>query len=289
MVFVGESHGLDSGPLHPTPSTMTNPATEVAPWVERLARVGYAAKALLYITVGVLAAQAALGPGGRVTDTEGALREVNEGDAGQVVLLVVAAGLIGYAVWRLVEAILDPERRGTNAKGIALRVGFAVRGLFHGALGITALRLALGAGSGSTGDEVRRWTERAFALPAGELVVGLAAAWIAGYGVYQFYRAVTPKMRRHLHLSELPDDFRRWVLRVSRFGIAARGVVFCLIGFFLTRAVLNHDARQAGGVQQSLRTLAELGRWPFAVVAVGLVAYGVYELLNARYRRIVVS
>jgi hypothetical protein len=265
---------------------MTQAANEVAPWVERLARVGYAAKAILYITVGFLAAQAALGSGGRVTDSEGALRLVNGGELGRIVLLVMAAGLIGYAVWRLVEALLDPERRGTGAKGIALRFGFAVRGLFHGALGVTALRLALGGRSGSAGNPVRRWTEQAFAIPAGELLVALAAAWIAGYGVYQFYRAVTPKMRRHLQLGELSGDFRRWVLGVSRFGIAARGLVFCMIGFFLARAVLRHDARQAGGLRESLQTLANLGRWPFVVVAVGLVAYGIYELLNARYRRI---
>jgi hypothetical protein len=267
---------------------MTNSSSDVAPWVERLARVGFAAKALLYITIGGLAAQAALGQGGQVTDTEGALRVVNGGELGRAVLWIVGAGLTGYAVWRLVEALVDPERRGTGAKGIALRIGFAVRGLFHGALGITAFRLALG-DPGPAGDQARRWTEQAFAFPAGELLVAVAAAWIAGYGLYQFYRAMTPKMRRHLQLSELPDEFRNWVLRVSRFGIAARGVVFCLIGFFLARAVLQHDARQAGGLRESLRTLANLGRWPFVVVAVGLVAYGVYELLNARYRRISVS
>jgi hypothetical protein len=267
---------------------MTNPTSEVAPWVERLARVGYAAKALLYITIGLLAAQAALGSGGQVTDSEGALRMVNGGDLGRLVLWIVAAGLLGYALWRLVEALLDPERRGTGPKGLALRFSFAVRGLFHGALGLTALRLALGQ-PGGAGDHVRRWTEQAFELPLGELLVALAAGWITGYGVYQFYRAVTPKARRHLQLGELPTEFARWILGVSRFGIASRGVVFCLIGFFLARAVLSHDAGQAGGLRESLRTLADLGRWPFVIIAVGLVAYGVYEMLNARYRRIRVT
>jgi hypothetical protein len=261
-------------------------STDVAPWVERLARVGYGAKAVLYVTVGYLAAEAGLGQGGRVTDTEGALRIVHQASYGQAMLLVIAAGLCGYGVWRLVEAILDPERRGTAPKSIAVRLGFAFRGLFHGALGITAFRLALGDGSGGSGNQPRRWTERAFDLPGGEILVGLAGAWMAGYGVYQFYRAATPKMRRHLQLSELPERLRRWVLGVSRFGIAARGVVFCLIGFFLARAALSHDAGEAGGIRESLRALSELGRWPFVLVAFGLIAYGVYELVNARYRRI---
>jgi hypothetical protein len=265
---------------------MTNPATEVAPWVERLARVGYAAKALLYITVGYLAAQAAVGPGGRVTDTEGALQVVHDASYGRLLLFVVAAGLLGYGLWRVVEALLDPERRGTEWKALAVRSGFLLRGLFHGALALTAFRLALQERSSGAGDQVQRWTARAFELPAGELLVGLAAAYVAGYGVYQFYRAWTPKMQRHLNLAELSQDVRRWVLGVSRFGIAARGVVFCFIGFFLIRAVLRHDAAEAGGLRESLRALANVGRWPFIAVAIGLVAYGVYELLNARYRRI---
>ena len=268
---------------------MTGTATaEVAPWVERLARIGYAAKALLYMTVGYLAAQAALGRGGRVTDTQGALRTVNQGSGGWILLLVVAAGLLGYALWRIVEAVVDPERRGTGFKAIAVRLGFAVRGLFHAALGVTAFRLALHQRAGSSG-QIREWTRKAFELPAGEVLVLLAAAWIAGYGVYQFYRAATPKMKRHLQLSELPNPLRNWVVGVSRFGIAARGVVFCLIGLFLARAAAGHDARQAGGLQESLRTLANVGRWPFLLVAFGLIAYGVYELLNARYRTIKVQ
>ncbi|HEY3013425.1 MAG TPA: DUF1206 domain-containing protein, partial [Gemmatimonadales bacterium] len=250
------------------------------------ARVGYAAKALLYITVGSLASRAALGQGGRVTDTQGALRVVNGATFGRVLLLVVAAGLLGYAVWRLVEAAIDPERRGTGLKALAVRAGFAARGLVHGVLGITAIRVALGHRAGTSGNQSRHWTARAFDLPAGELLVGLVAAAIAAYGVYQFYRAWAPKLGRNLQLSLLSDPMREWVVGVSRFGIAARGVVFCLIGVFLGRAALRHDAGQAGGLRESLGTLAAVGQWPFAVVAFGLVAYGVYELVNARYRRI---
>jgi hypothetical protein len=214
---------------------------------------------------------------------------VNGASSGRIVLLVVAAGLIGYAVWRLVEAFMDPEGRGTGFKAIALRVGYFARGVFHAGLGITAIRVALGSAGGAGGNQAPEWTARAFKLPAGELLVWLAAAWIAGYGVYQFYRAWSPKMRRHLRLAELPERLRNWVLGVSRFGIAARGVVFCLIGYFLAQAALKHDAAQAGGLRESLRALAHAGRWPFVVVALGLVAYGVYELVNARYRSIRVA
>jgi hypothetical protein len=208
---------------------------------------------------------------------------------GRVVLLVMAGGLVGYAVWRVVEAVVDPDGRGPGAKGIALRAGSAGRGLLHAGLGITALRLAYGDRSATDNDQAREWTAAAFGLPGGRLLVWIAAASVAGYGVYQLYRSYAPKLGRQLDLSPLRSPARRWVVGVSRFGIAARGVVFCLIGFFLARAASGRDAGQVGGVRESLSTLAGIGRWPFVVVALGLAAYGVYELVNARYRRIRVS
>ena len=93
---------------------MSAPA-EVAPWVERLARVGYAAKAVLYATVGILAAQAAFGKGGRTTDTRGALRELLQAPYGRIMLLVVAVGLLGYTVWLFVRAVTDAERRSRRS------------------------------------------------------------------------------------------------------------------------------------------------------------------------------
>lgn len=261
-------------------------AKDVAPWVERLARLGYAAKAMLYITVGLLAAQAGLGPGGRTTDTHGALQVVQGMTFGHILLFVVAAGLIGYAIWRLIEAVVDPDRRGSSLKGLAIRAGSAARGVFHGALGITALRVASGSRSGPATGEPRQWTAFAFDVPGGELLVWLAAGGITAYGIYQLYRAYAPKLGRQLDLSSLPTRVVGLVVGVSRFGIAARGIVFCLIGFFLAQAAARHDAGQAGGLQESLRMLAHIGRWPFVAVASGLAAYGLYELVNARYRRI---
>jgi hypothetical protein len=266
-----------------------NPPAEVAPWIERLARVGYAAKAVLYATIGILAAQAALGEGGRTTDTGGALRELLQAPYGRAMLVVVAVGLLGYSFWLFVRAATDAEHRGDGAKGIALRVGDVIRGLAHGALGLAALRLARGDGGGGQGDGAREWAGRAMDAPFGEGLVWLAAAGVAGYGLYQLYRSWHAKLGRRLPLSELPAGTARWVVGVSRFGIAARGIVFCLIAYFLARAAAQHDPSQAGGLRESLGALAGVGRWPLAVVALGLVAYGVYELVNARYRRIQVA
>jgi hypothetical protein len=262
---------------------------EVAPWVERLARMGYAAKGILYLTVGLLAGQEAIGRQGRALDTQGALRVVHHVTLGRVVLLVIAAGLLGYAVWRIVEAVVDPDNRGNDLKGLALRASFAFRGLAHGALGVAALRLALRSSPSSHPDQTPHWTAQVFALPGGTLLVWIGALSVAGYGAYQLYRAYAAKLSRQLDLSDLSAAMLRWVVALSRFGLAARGVVFGLIGYLLARAAAQHNAAVAGGVRKSLGLLANLGRWPFVVVGLGLIAYGVYELLNARYRRIQVA
>lgn len=263
---------------------------QVAPWIEILARLGYVAKAVLYGTVGLLAGKAALGAGGgRATDTRGALHAVLAAPYGRTLLLVIAAGLAGYALWRVVEALADPERRGTGAKALALRAGFAVRGLAHGALALAALRLGTGHGDGGGGDGPERWTAWLFGLPGGTALVWAGAASVAGYGLYQLYRGWQSRLGRHLAVSRLPNGTARGIVGVSRFGLGARGAVFCLIGYFLARAASRHDPTAAGGVRESLLVLAGVGRWALGAAALGLLAYGVYQLVEARFRRIDVA
>lgn len=268
-------------------AAVSSAGAQVAPWLEKLARVGYAAKALLYATVGVLAARVAFGTGGRTTDTRGALRTILGAPFGRVLLLVMALGLLGYAVWRVIEGIADPERKGTGAKGLALRASYVARGLLHGALALTALRLASGDRSASGGGAPsERWTGRALEAPGGETLVWLTGAGVIAFGLYQLYRAYAAKLSKQLDIGRLSADAGHWIIGVSRFGIAARGVVFALAGSFLLRAAAQHDAEEAGGLADSLSALAGIGRWALGVVALGLVAYGIYELVNAKYRRI---
>jgi hypothetical protein len=263
-------------------------AREVAPWIVILARIGYVAKALLYATVGILAAQAALGSGGRTTDLGGALREVVRAPMGEAMLLVIAAGLAAYALWRVVDAIFDGEGRGTDLKGVLRRLGSALRGLAHAGLALAAFRLATGSGDAG-GKDSDRYVAQAMDMSGGTWLVWLAAAVALGYCAYQLYRAYAAKLGRQLNLAALPAGMARAVIAISRAGIAARGIVFGLIGVLLARSASRGDPEQAGGIRESLDLVAGMGRWPLVAVALGLVAYAVYELLNARYRRIRVT
>lgn len=257
---------------------------DVAPWIERFARVGYVAKAVLYGTVGLLAAGAAVGQG-RSADSRGAMKALVEAPFGRVMLMVICAGLLGYAVWRCVSAVVDAERRGNGAKGIALRVSFFARGLAHLALAFTAGKLALG-GTASDPEASERAAGAAMTMPGGIWLVWATAIGIGGFGAYQLYRAAASKLSKQLAQGKMRAEVGAWVVVVSRLGIAARGLVFIAIAWLLGRAAAEHDAEKAGGIGDAMATLAELGRLPYAAVGIGLIAYGVYELLNARYRRV---
>ena len=126
-------------------------------------------------------------------------------------------------------------------------------------------------------------------LPGGDWLVWLAGGGVLIYAGYQLYRAYAAKLGRQLDLTDLASGIRHWIIGLSRAGIAARGIVFGFIGVLLIRTSNQRDPGQAGGIRESLEMLAGMGRWPLAVVAFGLVAYALYELLNARYRRIRVT
>lgn len=256
-----------------------------APWIERLARMGFAAKALLYGTIGLLAAQMPFGGGARAT-TNGAMHSVQNAPFGRLLIALVAIGLIGYSVWRLVQAFLDPERRGTSVKALALRASFAFRAIIHTALAVTAVRLAVGTPVEGDGNDAERWTARVLGITGGRWLLWVIALSIAGFGLYQIYRAFAAKLSKQLEFGRISREVGYWILGVSRLGIAARGIVFSVIGFLLAVAALRKSPSSAGGVDDALHSLTTLGSWPFAAIAFGLVAYGVYELLNARYRRI---
>jgi hypothetical protein len=207
---------------------------------------------------------------------------------GRVLLLVIALGLVGYATWRILEAVADPERRGRDLKGLALRAGFLGRAAIHLGLAYSAVRLAIGqqSSSASSGQHTQEATSTAVRLTGGVWLVWIVTVGVGGYGIYQLYHAVRTKLSTQLDTSEASAELGKWVIAVSRFGIAARGLVFIAIGYLLARAAMRHDPQRAGGIGDALRTLEGLGRWPFVGIALGLVAYGAYELLNARYRRI---
>jgi hypothetical protein len=259
-----------------------------AAWVERLGRVGFIARGVVYILVGFLAAKYAAGLGGRATDTEGAMRTVSREPFGAIVLSAIAIGLAAYACWRFAQAFFDLDGKGRDLKGRAIRTGFAGSGLVHLGLAFTAATLAVGAGRRSDGDEVRLWTTRAFHAPFGHWLVLAAGAVMLGVGAWQAYKAWSDQFEEHLKVGAMGAGERKWTRWVGRAGLLSRAVTFGLIGWFLVRAALESNPGQARGLAGVLRSLRayERGELLLFAIGAGLVAYGVLSLVNARYRRI---
>lgn len=257
-----------------------------SPWLVLLGRGGYAAKGSVYVVLGALAAGAALGAGGRTTDTRGAIDVIGDGPMGTIALLAIGIGLIGYMAWRLVAAATDAEGKGDEPTKLVVRAAQAGRGIAYGVLGVQALRGLDGDDVGSQGAAARHWTARLLDMPFGRAIVVCAGLGVLGYAGYQVYRAFSDRAKRHLDLVQMGTTKSAWIIRLGRFGIAARAVVFAMIGVFLLRAGMQRDSGEAGGIAQSLDALAaaKYGGLVLGVVAFGLIAYGVYQLATARYR-----
>ena len=262
--------------------------SETKPWIERLGRFGYAAKGTVYLVIGILALQAALGRGGGTIDQRGALARVAEAPFGQALLAVLAVGLLGYAVWRFVQAAEDTENKGSEPKGLLARAVYAGIGVIYLGLAFSALRVLLGSGGGgSSSEQAQDWTARLLAHPQGYWLVGLAGAAVIANGAYQLFRAYRAKFREKLRTNEMDANQIDLVTKIGRAGYAARGVAFGLIGLFLTQAALHREAGEVRGLDGALAALAEqpFGPYLLGLVAAGLAAYGAFALVEARYRR----
>lgn len=263
-------------------------ARRASPWVERLARFGYAAKGSVYVVMGVLAALAAVGAGGKTTDQNGTFRVIEDAPFGREMLGLVAVGLFGYVLWRAVQAAADPDEDGTGLRGIAKRIGYAGSALLHAFFALTAASQALGQGDdwGSSSEE---WTGWFLSFPLGWLIVAGVGAGIVGVGLYQIYEAYHAEFKKYLKLDALGEKRHGWIEHGGRFGVAARGVVFVIAGGFLFLAALRSDeeeVRSLGGALSALLEQPFFGYLLLGLVAVGLVAYGLLMFVVARYRLI---
>ena len=258
--------------------------------IQLLARLGYLTRGVVYIIIGVLAALAAQGSGGATTDSKGAIQTISSQPFGQLLLGIAALGFFGYAIWCFTRAIVDADDKGSNPMGIANRIASAVAGISYLVLAYTAFRLLTGSGNtGNSSDaSTQDWTARLLAQPFGPFLVGIVGLVVIGAALSQFYRAYTIEFQKYLRLGEFSAQRRELVVFLGRFGLAARGVVFGIIGIFLIVAAWRHNPGEAIGLGGALQELAQqpYGGWLLLLIAVGLIAYGMYSLAAARYRRI---
>lgn len=253
--------------------------------VEAMARTGFFAKGVVYLLLGFLGVKA-LGAA-KVGSTESALAGILRAPLGSVLLAVLATGLAWYAIWRLVEAFADANGKGREPKGLAARSIYLASGAIYATLALDAFAILL------------KWQNdsghvRSFAgtLLNNDLIAMAAGLVVGVYGLYQLWKGLAGKLSGQLNEGAARREAGRWVIAVSRIGLAGRGLVFVMLGYWLIThpAAAPSVASSSGGAAGPLRLVERLpqGDAFLLAAAAGLVAYGVYQLVHSRYRRIAV-
>jgi Domain of Unknown Function (DUF1206) len=252
---------------------------------EWLARAGFAARGLIYGIIGVLAIKLAVGAGGKATNQQGAMKTIAQQPFGKVLLILVAIGLAGYSLWRLMHALLGhgPEDSDSGFE----RVAALGSGIVYAGLCAIAVEILLGSGS-SGSSSTHKTTAGVLGWPGGTWLVGIAGAVLIGIGLFQGYRGLSKDFLKDSKTEQMNAPVRRWIEWIGSFGHLARMVVFGLVGVFLIKAAIDYNPSKAVGLDGALAKLAHQSYGPFllGLVAAGLVAFGVYSLSDVRYRRI---
>lgn len=260
--------------------------------LETLARYGFAAKGVLYALVGILAGRLATGGGGSTEASKrGALDLVARQPFGQVLLGLLAAGLAGYALYRLVLVWTGPDHDTSMPDALA-RTSYLIRGVLYGGLAVVAVQQLLGGGGSSGGgggqDAGASLTARVLEWSFGVPLVVAAGVIVIVVGLRQLWRAVTTDWDDKLHRYRMSETARRWTTRLGIAGFTGRGIVYGLIGWFLVQAALDYDPSKGAGLDRALHEVAQASYGPYVLwaVAVMLVAYGAFSLAMARFRRL---
>ncbi|MDZ5713342.1 DUF1206 domain-containing protein [Jeotgalibacillus haloalkalitolerans] len=259
---------------------------EVKPWVRRLGRFGYMSKGAVYGIVGILALLAALGVGGETTDTSGALQQVATLPFGEVLLWIVGIGLFFYVMWEIVRAIFDPQHKGNDAKGIATRIAYAVSGVIYAGLAVSALQIAMNAGSGG-GNSEQTISAMLLGQPFGQWLVGILGAGVIIYGLYNIYTGYKEKFMSKLIINDMSESEKKLARKSGKIGLTARGVVLAMVGFFFIQTAITSNPDQSKGLDGALGEIASqpYGQVLLGLAAAGLVLYAVYEIIRGRYAR----
>ena len=252
---------------------------------EVFARSGFVARAAIYGIIGVLALKLALGDGGKATNQRGALETVAHQPFGHALLIAVAIGLAGYAAWRFARAAIGHGREARDS-GFD-RVNAVASGIVYAAFCVTAVSVLTGSGSSQSGNP-HKATAGVLGWPAGPGLVAAAGGVFLGVALYQGYKGITKKFLEDSKTEQMSPGGRRAFTAVGVVGHLSRMVVFGLAGYFLVKAALDYSPSQAVGLDGVLSRLAHNSYGPvlLGIVAAGLIAFALYSLSDARYRRI---
>jgi hypothetical protein len=255
------------------------------PVLELLERLGYVVRGALYAVMGLLALRIVLSvAGGATTDLTGSLVVLVSNPSGKLVLIIVAVGLSAYSLWGFTRAIYDPLHRGSDASGYLARLGFVTSAVSYAAIVLFAIQLLAGSGA-TTNDGTKKTIASVLTHPAGGALTILIGLVVIGVAVGQFLEAYRATFARDLKGAEMSATARDIAVKLGRFGMFARGVIFLIIGWFVVQAGIHHDPAQTQGFSGAFVFLLAqpFGRILLGIVALGFVALGLHSFACARW------
>lgn len=256
------------------------------PQLRWLARAGLVARGVVYGVIGILALELALRTGGKAASQRGALETIGHEPFGRVLLVVLSAGLGGYAVWRLVSAATGP--RDEDEQGGVHRMSALASGIAYVVVCVTAVKILVGANTAGGSSSPKHEAAGVLGWTAGPEIVGIAGAVLIGVGAYQGYKGVARKFLEDSRTGEMSPAVKRAFTALGVFGHLARLVVFALIGYGLIKAAIDYAPGNAIGLDGALQKLSRASGGPLVlgVVAAGLVGFALYSIADARYRKV---
>jgi cytochrome b561 len=244
-------------------------------WLATGARLGLAARALVWLLMGVLAIQIAVGNAHRQADQQGALAAVAAQPGGKFLLVVLAAGLACYAVWRFVEAAVGPRREKDDVQA---RLTALVRGVAYAILCATAVTVLTGSAGSSQDRRQRGMTAQLMRYTGGRWLVGAVGLVVVGVGIYFAVQGVRGDVWGQMDENRVNRRLHRPVEVLGVFGNTARGIVIAFAGVFIIAAAVTANPHSSSGLDGALRSLAQepFGPWVLGLAGAGLIAFGLF-------------
>ncbi|CAN5781438.1 hypothetical protein BH23GEM8_BH23GEM8_09360 [soil metagenome] len=255
-------------------------------WFDMYARVGYGAKGLAFVAIGIMMTRVALGQERERADFAGAMETLSEQPLLAVLIVVLSIGMFGYATWRIIQGVADLEQEGSDFIGLAKRAVYVVIGLTY--FFFSAYALGILFGWSTEEGQVQDWTAMILGWPLGRWLIGLAGLGVLIGGLTELWSAVSRRFQVELGCDDFSRFERMCLLTAGCVGHAGRSLVYGAAGFFAIRAAVEFDPDEARGIADTMRELANqpYGQVLVAIGAIGFISYGVYYCLLARHHHL---
>ena len=263
-------------------------AEEVGTWIQRWTRFGYATRGVIFTLVGLLALRVALGWGGSTQGARGAIRQIGQQPFGQILLVLIGIGLVGYVVWRFIQAYYDPGISTHGAHRLIRRLAFVLSGIFYLLMALSTVQLVFGTQYGWDNHARQEWVAWLLTMPLGYWLVTLIGLVIVGIGVHAIYRGYTAQFMRLYRLEKMTPLQKRWTRRIGQVGLSALGLTLFVIGALLIQGAFQMNPALATGIGGALHLIAlqPLGPYLLGGAAFGFVAYGLHCFALGRFRHV---